>query len=411
MNIKSIQNSRLIINNAEISLTDTIFYVSFAMAYAVFSLNSTYIGSLMPGFIYIYRGTAYLSMLTGTAIFFVSAYKENRVKILFGTMILAAAYVYFISGGDISVSIFLVFCFAANRKRFRTIAFTAFFITLFNVLTVYFASASGYIKYSMEKGFNELGTKYAFGFYNGNALSIYIFFILLMYCYLRPFDRIVFLYADAIIFPFTAFFVERYSGGRTSFVIIIFLALGTAIYRLAYLVKNGKVFEKIGEGKRKAFAAADSYFHGLLFGLSSIICITASFVTAFMYGMQKSGGILRIVDKVFDSYNLKSRLMVSWNAISTYSPRILGKSVENGFFWIDNYYIRLIYKHGILIFISMTVIMLICQYRNWKRKNYYVMFLLALIAALGFMEAAIGEMQYNIFPLMVFAVLDNKDKS
>ena len=69
MIVNRIINSKLKINNKEISLTDAAFYVLFAAVFAIFILNSTALERLIPAFGYIHKGISLLSMPAGDSFF------------------------------------------------------------------------------------------------------------------------------------------------------------------------------------------------------------------------------------------------------------------------------------------------------------------------------------------------------
>ena len=130
-------------------------------------------------------------------------------------------------------------------------------------------------------------------------------------------------------------------------------------------------------------------------------------MSSYFFDKEKPYGWILGIGKVFDPENLMSRLALGKQALLSYRPSIFGTSIimsldTDSYFVVDNSYIKAFLQYGILYFICSLFVLSMVNYVLYKRKDYFSLFMLSIVAGLGFLEAQIVEIQYNVFPLIVF---------
>ena len=79
------------------------------------------------------------------------------------------------------------------------------------------------------------------------------------------------------------------------------------------------------------------------------------------------------------------------------------------YFFLDIFYVKTLLENGILGLLLFLLLTTLIQYRLYKRKMYYRMFLIALVALDGAMEHHLWDISYNPFLLLAFADLDSPE--
>ncbi len=191
----------------------------------------------------------------------------------------------------------------------------------------------------------------------------------------------------------------KYFTGRACIVCVLVLTVGTVIYKLAKLYPVEEWNEKIQNILDKVL-----FF---LFVPLFIYVTVFSFATSYFLNRNKPYGWILKIEKVFDTVTLKARLELGQRALLQYEPSLFGtfirESLDEDYFIIDNYYIKSFFQYGIIYFVCILLIFSMISFVLWKRKEYFALFLISIVVGLGFLEAQIGEIQYDIFLLMAFS--------
>lgn len=113
---------------------------------------------------------------------------------------------------------------------------------------------------------------------------------------------------------------------------------------------------------------------------------------------------------------LGNRLSLGNSTLNYYGYGLLGQRVNlvgNGldssgelntsssYDYVDNLYVQLLLKLGILFLIFFVVVMTYITYRAYKEKNVYLLLILMLLAFHGIIDDLIIQIQYNTFWLVI----------
>ena len=111
--------------------------------------------------------------------------------------------------------------------------------------------------------------------------------------------------------------------------------------------------------------------------------------------------------RLYTNYRLLKTIPFSWFGTSFYQSGWGGKTEEPAYyFWVDCSYTRLYAMYGIVAFLIFMALLTWIQIRLKKRKAYFAMYLMALVALDCMMEHHMTEVAFNIFLLMAFCDLD-----
>lgn len=393
-------------------LGDLIFYLSFGLCYVLLYVTITTIGAVIP----LYGGINRLgvTLCCMVSMFLFNRNKPKDIKILIFQMFLyISAIGYMGMYGEIWVFATVVFVVTSSDREFMTIARIAFRCNLIMILTAYVLSMTGVIEFVIRDGKNS------YGFVGANETSMEIFFFEVMYFFLRYCEKkknaekikdnrtknpietgrsILGTVLDMLILLPSIIIILRFTKTRTSIVAILALAVGVLVYKLSGIFP----MEKWNRNLRSLFDKA-AFVVGVPIHL--YICIF-SFIATYNYDSENPYKWISTVGKFFFTFSLTERLRLGKLGLEQYVPKLFGNDIVETFvgyyFWLDNFYIKAYLKYGILLFISSLIVFTAVHYICWKKREYFTLFLLCVIAGLGFMEAPAGFIMYNVFPLMIF---------
>ncbi len=376
-----------------------LFYVLFSASYFVMYMANTYAQALSFGGSASYDSITKLTIAVCLLLFSVDFCEEKvRWVAILQLVLLAGATVYYVTCGDIWIYILYALAMASRHASEKVLVGSALIIRLAGSLFAYCMSMTGYLPYIVST--NVDGIKHAFGFYDANGCSMHLLFIVLLYLYLRKRKIGLDVALDLCILFFAYFFVKSYSGGRTSIMGLAYLLGGTYLFDLAYLFaeRAGDLAKKINKYFQLIWA------QGVLAG-----CLLFSFGISWIYNEENDYFFLRLIERVFDTGTLRSRLYYGNIGLHTYAPTLFGRFIIESnqlsdYFWLDNFYVRALLKYGIIILVGFIVLMAALNVKLWKKGMYYQMFILSVIPIMGILEALIGDPMYNIFPILVLAI-------
>ncbi len=393
-------------------LSDIIFYLSFGACYVLSYITLTTLGAVIPLYGAINRlGITLCCMVT---MFLFNRNKATDVKaLIFQIFLYISAIGYMGAYGEIWIFATVVFVVTASDRKFMSIARIAHWCNLFMIITAYYLSRIGVIEFVVREH------KSSFGFVGANEASMEILFFEIMYFFLRYCEKrkranelkdntsvttvesgrsILRTVFDAFVLSAGMVIIMRYARGRSSIVCIWVLAVGVMVYKILEIYPVDKWSKSIQGLINKAALVIAVPIH-LYIGIFS-------FIAAYKYDSEAPYKWISAVGKVFNTFSLTERLRLGKLALEQYAPKLFGNEIVETFvgqyFWIDNYYIKAYLKYGILLFICALIVFTTVHYICWKKREYFTLFLLCLIAGLGFMEAPIGFIMYNVFPLMLF---------
>ncbi len=378
-----------------------LFYVAFVAAYISLYLRTVAIWSFPKVTHYIYHIAMWASDLAVLtyALSLPSRISDHgnkqRLRTVLQLLALFSAFCFHIFVNEL-MPLYVVFVLivAADGHSFRKILGSGLAMGVVLWVLTYEASMHGYIPYGVSDW------KHTFGFDNANSCSMRLLFNACMYLYLRPRKKTSWIPVDLLVLAFTALFL-RYAGGRSSILCFALVVAGTVLY-----VGLGAVETHLPDALHKA----GDRLHGTLYLASYWIAMVMSVMTAWFYDPDKPYFFLRLIGRFMNAGTFESRLIYGQKALREYSPKPFGQAIPegtlaDGFFWIDNFYLRMLEKYGYMLLLLFLIFATIALWRCYKRKDYYAMFLFAVFAVLGMLESPMGDRLYNLFPMMTFAVL------
>lgn len=118
---------------------------------------------------------------------------------------------------------------------------------------------------------------------------------------------------------------------------------------------------------------------------------------------------------------LSMRLDFSRRAIDRYGMTWFGQTISevgNGlsilgsaeYFFLDDSYIRILLKYGIVLLVMVLVILVLTSKRAADKRNFMLVIAIVAIAVHSIMEHRLIDMAYNPMILALFAFLDNKEQ-
>lgn len=87
------------------------------------------------------------------------------------------------------------------------------------------------------------------------------------------------------------------------------------------------------------------------------------------------------------------------------------QNISDTYDYVDNLYIQLLLRMGILFLIIFVLIMTIMVYKAYKNKNLYLVIILVLLALHGIIDDLILSIQFNSFFMVVSTVLYTCNKT
>lgn len=391
--VSSEQNSKLS------RIGDFLFYASFALCFGLQLLSSTRFPSIIHLFAGMQRLGVNLSCIM--AIFLFNRKPAVDMKILIFQLFILIADIGFLAVHDgIWLYPMMIFVVGAYGRRFLSVVYIALIESSAVIVATYYCSVAGYIEMVIKEG-----GKHGYGYAGPNEASMQYLFFLMMYFFARYYvekksgQNHIFNVVDALILAIGLKFIVSYSSGRASIVCVSALAVGAVIYKLSKLYQ----VETWPQKARNAIDKAFLFLFVPVFGYAT----TLSFASAYFFNPEKPYGWILKLGEIVDTETFKLRLYLGKQALMGYKPSVFGtfvrESLENDtYFIIDNSYIKAYLQYGLIYFVCTLLIFTMINYVLWKRKEYFPLFLISIVAGLGFMEAQVGEIQYDIFPLIVF---------
>ncbi|MBP3803810.1 MAG: hypothetical protein J6I76_07915 [Oribacterium sp.] len=450
--ISRFEKSVLVDRDSNLSyIGDFLFYASFALCFGLQLIASTRFPSIIHLFAGMQRLGVSLSCLM--AIFLFNRKPTVDIKLLVLQIFILIADIGFLAvHGGIWLYPMMIFVVGAYGRRFLPVVHMALIESAFVMVATSYCSFSGLIEMVIKDG-----NKHGYGYAGPNEASMQYMFFLMMYFFARYYaekksesqqknrgdagvsclkvvsvkgadpeyreealDPIlnpigtnqakskdsgvkaarILNIVDALVLSFGLKFIVSYSSGRASIVCALTLTAGVVIYKLSKLYQ-------VDAWPEIARNVIDKVFL-LLFVPVFLYVAAFSFASSYFFNEEKPYGWIFKIGKIFNVGSLITRLRLGNLALLQYRPSIFGTFIresleDDTYFIIDNYYIKAYIQYGLIYFICILLIFSVINYAFWKRKEYFSLFLLSIVAGLGFLEAQIGEMQYDIFPLIVFA--------
>ena len=359
-------------------LKNTLFYVPYVI-YLLYSLiNTSFYAKYVSSYGKILLFICFLLLIIREAIDFKLNYREG-ILVFILTLIAGYFYIYF----GISQSLLPIFIYSVRNmdvvKIFRISYRISLFMLLFIILSSYIGIIQNYISYSATREREYLGFRYAL--YPSSIFCNIIF----LKVYLEK-ENISWLALGALLIGNYVLF--QYTDSRLTFILGLLLLIVSAMMK------------KIPPIKRLAL---NRMFIGIFF-LAALFSIY--FTLNYNYLSDWQANL---------NEELGGRLALGYSTLKFYGYGLFGKQLslvgngldEEGFLntatydYVDNLYVLILLKAGIIFLIIFLVSMTIIMRKIYRRKDSYLYIIFILLALHGVIDDLILLPQYNSFWFVV----------
>ncbi|WP_024293394.1 hypothetical protein [Lacrimispora indolis] len=236
------------------------------------------------------------------------------------------------------------------------------------------------------------GVRIAFGSVYVTDFASHIFYMILVFCYLKAERLKTYHFAGIIIITGVVYYFCRTRLDCISMLLIVIIfGINQWLHRFPY-DKNGVLT------KWKCFWKE--------FGLVSMPLFTlVSFVATVSY--QEENKVLVFIDKI-----ISSRIQLGKTGLDMYSIRLWGQPVDMigaggtaqlpaDYFFIDNSYIHLLLRFGLIFTIALLIIYIYCCYKH--KDDIYFLFAVVIISLNCVIAHHILDVAYNPFAYVLLA--------
>lgn len=359
-------------------LKNILFYIPYVI-YLLYSLiNTSFYAKYISSYGKILFLICFLLLIIREAIDFKLNYREGILAIV---LILVSCYFYIYFG--ISQSLLPIFIYSARNIDIEKIFRISYKISLFMLLFIIFSSYLGiiqnYISYSEIRERQYLGFRYAL--YPSSIFCNIIF----LKVYLEK-ENISWLTLGALLIGNYVLF--QYTDSRLTFI------LGLLLIIMSAMMKKIPVFKRL---------ILNRSFSGIFF-LSAIFSIY--FTLNYNYLSDWQANL---------NEQLGGRLALGYSTLKFYGYGLFGKQLslvgngldEDGFLntatydYVDNLYVLMLLKAGIIFLIIFLVGMTIIMKKVYRTKDSYLYIIFILLAIHGVIDDLILLPQYNSFWFVV----------
>ncbi len=367
-------------------LKNTLFYIPYVI-YLLYSLiNTSFYAKYVSSYGKILLLICFLLLIIREAIDFKLNYREG-ILVFILTLIAGYFYIYF----GISQSLLPIFIYSARNmdvvKIFRISYRISLFILLFIILSSYIGIIQNYISYSATRERQYLGFRYAL--YPSSIFCNIIF----LKVYLEK-ENISWLALGALLIGNYVLF--QYTDSRLTFILGLLLLIVSAMMKKIPAIKR---------------LALNRSFLGIFF-LSAIFSIYLTLNYNYLSDWQANL-----------NEQLGGRLALGYSTLKFYGYGLFGKQLslvgngldEDGFLntatydYVDNLYVLILLKAGIIFLIIFLVGMTIIMRKIYRRKDSYLYIIFILLALHGVIDDLILLPQYNSFWFVVGALFVRKN--
>lgn len=367
-------------------LKNTLFYVPYVI-YLLYSLiNPSFYAKYISSYGKILLLICFLLLIIREAIDFKLNYREG-ILVFILTLIAGYFYIYF----GISQSLLPIFIYSARNmdvvKIFRISYRISLFMLLFIILSSYIGIIQNYISYSATRERQYLGFRYAL--YPSSIFCNIIF----LKVYLEK-ENISWLTLGALLIGNYVLF--QYTDSRLTFILGLLLLIASAMMKKIPAIKR---------------LALNRMFLGIFF-LAALFSIY--FTLNYNYLSDWQANL---------NEELGGRLALGYSTLKFYGYGLFGRQLslvgngldEEGFLntatydYVDNIYVLILLKAGIIFLIIFLVGMTIIMRKIYRRKDSYLYIIFILLALHGVIDDLILLPQYNSFWFVVGALFVRKN--
>lgn len=370
------------------------FTIIFILWYATEILFNTTLTEIM-GIAKVQLNSIINYLVLGVLLFQIIIFQKYKVReivlIIFITIPIVVSAVSSSYLSLLSTWMFIVAAKKTELERIINIAYKILLVMLPLVIGLHFL---GYIDEIVFVRNSVI--RHSLGFSHPNQLGLRIFQLVACRCYLR---RTNFKVADFIFILFAALFVYLIPNSQTAYICIFILFVLLLIY--IFIEKYNK--ELLG-----------IYMNGLL-----IMTIFFNFISVLcsVVGVNGSPIIKKVNDFISLRFSRCHRIFQMYGVtfwgqkiyVSMEERKLAGLSVTE-ILYLDNAYMTLLIRLGILSYSIFSIIIIISMIYYKKRKYVTLLIIFSVYALYGVMESGWFLMTHNIFLIAISNVLYGKEK-
>lgn len=288
-----------------------------------------------------------------------------------------------------------VILYASYRHNFKDIAKTCLVVTFVTCAGIILLSQVGVIQdYAFSRG-KEV--RHGLGFLWTTYASLYYLNCVFLYIYLRKENITVYECLGIMAINLLLYF---WTDSRNS---LIFVTLALALTLFFKYVKHGEVFKKLV---------------GYLSIGALVVFAVASFAAIFVYDSTSTQWLA--LNKITSNRLQQSQNFVKENGITPFGQDIEFSSIalqvgKNGIEtlskanpegsknYVDNGYLNLLLLDGVVMFVIVMAMIIICAINANKLQNYYLSFILLLYATASLVDHLLFYLLYNSFIFIYWA--------
>ena len=229
----------------------------------------------------------------------------------------------------------------------------------------------------------------------------------MIWCVLKPKKQTILSYGDYIPMFLAMFLTYRYADARANFIWSMLLLAGTLLYQLLH----DEAFMK-----SRTASMLLTIFNRCQIPVY-LVCLALTYGISRTYREDALLPFEILIGKIINLSTLRIRYRINAFYLNAYKPWLLGSilidpTVADRGYFIDISYIRILILYGTLTFISVMLLVTYTQFRQYQNKNYYLMFVLSIVALNSMMEQHLTIFQINVFIFAAFTVFhENIGKS
>ena len=328
-------------------------------------------------------------------------WKNGKNKITLTMFLIGILFliIYYFSGKKNLLIMFIALISLKNTDKNKIIK-AALITYIITYSLVIFASIIGLIPdWTYTRGET---IRHSFGFSYPTITMVYYLMIILMYIYTRKSKITIY---EIIILEIINVFLYNSTAGRTTYILV-------TIVLILLVLKKAKFLD---------FLLKKDIFQKMLKGCCYIIpTLAIIFILAMSY-------LYSINDSFAISMNkmLSNRLQLTCTAFQDYDVTLFGQDTQwNGwggfgysenidtknyvYNYLDNSYARLILDYGVIFTILVIMGYTILLIQNYKKKDYWMIFIIFIILVLSELEPHLIDLNKNIFVICFIPLLEYK---
>lgn len=273
-----------------------------------------------------------------------------------------------------------IFIVAAKKTNFDKSIKLAYYAQLVTTIIVLWMFFNGYINdVTIYRGHL---LRHSLGFSHPNQLGMRIFMLVTCHCYLRK-DKVNLF--DALLVLGAGLFVNKVANSKTAYYSLVIFAFILLIHIIVRRIGiNSNTFSNVWI---------------IIAFLANAVSLLLTIVNVKHYNF------LKVIDKYMSQRFFQCHRTLQYYGIKLFGQEVhllvnkgMGRTLK---FWLDNAYIAILVRYGIVVFILFTAMYLFTMARMKEYNNIIVLEILCLYAIYGIMENNYFSMSNNLFLLTI----------